>query len=179
MKIAMRDLEIRGAGDILGTQQSGQISSVGFHLYCKLLKRAIQALKNKSAPSFSETKMEFNFDASLPETYINETSLRMEIYHRLGEAGSNEEINEILLELKDRFGPYPQQVLWLTSLTRLKLFASSHHFTLLKFEKLTFTAERQVRKDLVKKLLPLPKFKHPEELEAQVIAVLKQAFGIR
>ncbi len=86
MKIAMRDFEIRGAGDILGTQQSGQISSIGFHLYCKLLKRAIDALKQNSSPSFTETKMEFSFDACLPEDYINETSLRMEIYHRLGEA---------------------------------------------------------------------------------------------
>ncbi len=179
MKIAMRDLEIRGAGDILGTQQSGQISSIGFHLYCKLLKKAIDALKNKSAPSFTEAKMEFSFDASLPEAYINETSLRMEIYHRLGESISTDEVDAILAELKDRFGPYPPQVLWLYHLTRLRLFASSHHFTLLKFENVTFTAERQSGKTLVKKTLPLPKTKKPDELEKQVIAALIEGFGLK
>lgn len=179
MKIAMRDLEIRGAGDILGTQQSGQISNIGFHLYCKLLKRAVDALKKKSSPTFTETKMEFSFEASLPETYINETSLRMEIYHRLGEAISEEDTDAILAELKDRFGPYPPQVLWLYHLTRLRLFASAHHFTLLKFENVTFTAERQSGKTLVKKTLPIPRTKNPQELEKQVIELLSENFGIK
>jgi transcription-repair coupling factor (superfamily II helicase) len=179
MKIAMRDLEIRGAGDILGTQQSGQISSIGFHLYCKLLKKAIEALKKKSSPSFTEAKMEFSFDASLPEEYINETSLRMEIYHRLGEAISLEDVDAILAELKDRFGPYPSQVLWLYHLTRLRLFASAHYFTLLKFENLTFTAERQSGKTLVKKTLPLPRTKKPDELEKQVISALTENFDLK
>lgn len=178
MKLAMRDLEIRGAGDLLGTQQSGQISSIGFHLYCKLLKKAIDALKHKIAPSFTEVKMEFSFDASLPETYINETSLRMEIYHRLGEASHPSEIDAILAELKDRFGPYPPQVLWLYHLTRLRLFASSHHFTLVKFENITFTAERQSGKTLVKKTLPLPKTKKPDELEKLVTAALVENFKL-
>ncbi|MES2121322.1 MAG: transcription-repair coupling factor [Chlamydiota bacterium] len=176
MKIAMRDLEIRGAGDILGTQQSGQVSSIGFHLYCKLLRRAIDALKNKRAPTFTEAKMEFTFDASLPEEYINETSLRMEIYHRLGEATQLSDVDAILSELKDRFGPYPPQVLWLYHLTRLRLFASAHHFTLLKFEKLTFTAERQKGKTLVKKTIALPSTQKPDELEKKVCALLLEYF---
>lgn len=179
MKLAMRDLEIRGAGDILGTQQSGQISSIGFHLYCKLLKKAIDALKHKTAPSFTEVKMEFSFDASLPEAYINETSLRMEIYHRLGEATHPREIDAILAELQDRFGPYPPQVLWLYHLTRLRLFASAHHFTLLKFENITFTAERQSGKTLIKKTLPLPRTKKPDELEKQVTEALIENFGLK
>ena len=179
MKIAMRDLEIRGAGDILGTQQSGQISNIGFHLYCKLLKRAVEALKKKSSPTFTETKMEFSYDASLPEEYINETSLRMEIYHRLGEAIEMEEVDAILAELKDRFGPYPPQVLWLYHLTRLRLFASAHHFTLLKFENLTFTAERQSGKTLIKKTLALPRTKKPDELEKQIVESLRENFGIK
>ncbi|MGE3534972.1 MAG: transcription-repair coupling factor [Parachlamydiales bacterium] len=176
MKIAMRDLEIRGAGDILGTQQSGHVSTVGFHLYCKLLKKAIEALRNKSSPSFTETKMEFSYPASLPEEYINEGSLRMEIYHRLGEATSFQEVDGILAELKDRFGPYPQEVLWLYHLTRLRLFASQRHFTLLKFENLTFTAERQEGKETVKKTLALPRTKKPDEWEKQVVEQLSQAF---
>ncbi len=179
MKLAMRDLEIRGAGDILGVQQSGQVSSIGFHLYCKLLKKAIDAIKHNRSPSFTEVKMEFSYDASLPESYINETSLRMEIYHRLGEVTAFEEIDAILAELKDRFGPYPPQVLWLYHLTRLRLFASIHHFTLLKFENLTFTAERQSGKTPVKKTLALPKTKKPDELEKQITDSLTANFGLK
>jgi transcription-repair coupling factor (superfamily II helicase) len=179
MKLAMRDLEIRGAGDILGTQQSGQISSIGFHLYCKLLKKAVDALKRNSAPSFIETKMEFTFDANLPEEYINETSLRMEIYHRLGEATCLEEVDAILFELKDRFGPCPPQALWLYHLTRLRIVASTHQFTLLKFENFTFTAQRQSGKTLVTKTMPLPKTKQPGAMEREVIAALSQSFGLR
>lgn len=172
MKMAMRDLEIRGAGDILGTQQSGHVSTIGFHLYCKLLKKAIAALKNRSVPSFTETKMEFSYPAALPEDYINESSLRMELYHRLGEANSLEEIDTILLEIKDRFGPYPLPVLWLYHLTRLRLFASQRHFTLLKFEKITFTAEKQEGKTLLRKTFPLPKVSQPHEWEKKVIESL-------
>lgn len=122
--------------------------------------------------------MEFSYDASLPEEYINETSLRMEIYHRLGESITFEDVDAILAELKDRFGPYPPQVLWLYHLTRLRLFASTHHFTLLKFENLTFTAERQSGKTLVKKTMALPRTKKPDELEKQVIAALTEQFNL-
>ncbi len=174
MKVAMRDLEIRGAGDILGTQQSGQVASIGFHLYCKLLKKAVDALKRRSSPSFTETKIEFPYNASLPDTYINESSLRMELYHRFGEAGTNEELDALLTELKDRFGPYPEPVLWLYHLTRLRLFASSHHFTLIKCTQRTLDVERQVGKITVKKSFPMPKVKHPAEWESEVIKLLNQ-----
>ena len=173
MKIAMRDLEIRGAGDILGTQQSGQVSAIGFHLYRKLLKRAIDGLGKKAAPILTETKMEFSYDANLPDLYINESSLRMEIYHRLGDATSLQEVDEILAEMKDRFGPPPAQVLWLYHLTRIRVYAAIHYFTLLKFEKLTLTAEQQKGKTVVRKTLVLPKTKSPKDLEEAVCELLK------
>ena len=88
MKLAMRDLEIRGAGDLLGVQQSGNVSSIGFHFYCKLLKRAVDTLKKHVAPTFYDTRMEFRYEANLPSHFIPETNLRMEIYHRLGETAS-------------------------------------------------------------------------------------------
>lgn len=172
MKIAMRDLEIRGAGDILGTQQSGQIASIGFHLYCKLLKRTIDALKKQAEPSFTETKMEFAFDARLPEEYIGETSLRLEIYHRLGEAASPEDVDVILAELKDRFGPCPSQVLWLHHLTRIRVAASKKRFTLLKFNSHTLYAEQQKDKELIRKIFTLPSFKNPKELEKAISKML-------
>ena len=178
MKIAMRDLEIRGAGDILGTQQSGQISAIGFHLYCKLLKRTVDALRKKVAPTFNEVKMEFSYDAKLPEEYINEPSLRLEIYHRLGEAHTFADVDGILAELKDRFGPYPETVLWLYHLTRIRIFATQQHFTFLKFENHTFTAERQKGKEPIKKTMVLLRTKKPAELEKAVIDSLKREFSI-
>lgn len=172
MKIAMRDLEIRGAGDILGTQQSGQVASIGFHLYCKLLKRAIDALHKKIVPDFCETKMEFSYDARLPEDYIAETSLRMEIYHRLGEAASREELDELMAELKDRFGPPPQPVLWLKALTMIKIAAAKQRISHMKFETHTLSMEQQKGKESKKLLFPLQRAKTPQDLETQVLAIL-------
>jgi len=172
MKIAMRDLEIRGAGDILGTQQSGHIATIGFHLYCKLLKRAIDAMQKKAAPDFREAKMEFSFDARLPEDYIPETNLRMEIYHRFGDARSFEEIDSLLHELKDRFGPLPEQVLWLASLTKIKIAASQKGYTFLKFDKMTLTAEREVKKQTTRFTTSLPRMKSPQHLEEEVLKII-------
>ena len=177
MKIAMRDLEIRGAGDILGIQQSGQVSQIGFHLYCKLLKRAIEALKNKKPITFNETKMEFSYDARLPESYIEEVSLRMEIYYRLGDSTTLEEIDELLAEMNDRFGPPPPQVIWLYHLTKVRAFAAMNHFTLLKFGTLSFLAEQQLGKETKSQTMLLPKkFQNPKDLETHVIAQLKKSF---
>lgn len=168
MKIAMRDLEIRGAGDILGVKQSGQISSVGFHLYCKLLKKTIDALRKKSSPSFIETKMEFSFDARLPEDYISEPSLRMELYHRLGETSSEGETEQILTEMTDRFGPPPPPVLWLYHLTRIRIDASRKGYTLLKFGKYTLSAEKGGGKEISRKSIPLPQVFDPEAFELSI-----------
>lgn len=178
MKLALRDLEIRGAGDILGVQQSGQVSSVGFHLYCKLLKRAVEAIKNKTVASFVETKMEFTFPASIPESYISETSLRLEIYHRLGETMSDEELDQIFKELEDRFGKPPSEVIWLYYLTSLRIFGSLHSFSLLKFDRLSMQAHRQKGKVITKKSLLLPEFDKPQELKEYVILMLKHNFQI-
>jgi len=172
MKIAMRDLEIRGAGDILGTEQSGQVSSIGFHLYCKLLRRTIEAMRKKVAFSFNETKMEFDFRAHFPESYIAESSLRMELYHRLGECSSLEEINAILAEIQDRFGPAPQEVIWLYHLTRVRFVASQLQFLLLKFDTKTLYAEKQTASEVVKKRLLLKEMKDPAALEKEVVGLL-------
>lgn len=177
MKIAMRDLEIRGAGDILGIQQSGQVSAIGFHLYCKMLKRAIDALKKKIPISFAETKMEFPFDARFPEDYVGEVSLRMELYHRLGEASTFEEIDALLSEIKDRFGPPPPPVIWLYHLTRIRAFAAANHFSLLKFNQVSLLAEQQKGKEIERKTLLMPKkIQSPQELEIHVVGQLKKNF---
>lgn len=142
MKLAMLDLEIRGAGDILGTQQSGHVSSIGFHLYCKLLKKTMDAMHKKKPTTFVETKIEFPYVAKIPDYYLPDTSLRLEFYHRLGEAVAENEVDEILAELKDRFGKYPIEVDWLKTFTKIKIKASEKGITLLKIEKLSMVVEK-------------------------------------
>ena len=172
MKLAMRDLEIRGSGDILGTQQSGHLSQIGFHLYCKLLKRAMHALKTKKPASFLETKLEFPFPASLPPTYIPETSLRLEIYHRLGEATTSGEIDAIKTELTDRFGKPPSDVDWLLALTRIRLHAQEKRYTLLKFTNRSLTTEKMRGKKALRHIHKLPQLNSPSALHDYLITIL-------
>ncbi len=172
MKIALRDLEIRGAGDILGIKQSGQVAAIGFHLYCKLLKQTVQALKEKKPISFIETKIETKISAHLPEDYINESNLRMEIYYRLGEASSLEEIDKIFAELQDRFGKPPKAVIFLYYISRLRVFASQKQYTLIKIEKFIIHAERKKGKKIEKRLLNAPRCEPSKEWEKEIFSQL-------
>ena len=170
IKIAMRDLEIRGAGDILGTEQSGHVSSIGFHLYCKLLKRTIEALRKKSSPTFTETKLEISFDARLPEEYVSDASLRMELYHRLGEATSLQEVDALLEEIRDRFGPPPDPVIWLTRMARLRILANQRGLSLLKIEPRTLTLHTQGGE---KRSWPMIQKQDPAAVEEYVVKMLE------
>lgn len=178
MKVAMRDLEIRGAGNILGLEQSGHVSAIGFHLYCKLLKRTIRAMQGKTPNILTDTKIEFLEDARLPEEYINETSLRMEFYQRLGEATSSDEVDAIWEELKDRFGPPPEQASWLYHLTRIRIFAGRHGFTLLKQDKMSLNVEQQKGKQTISRKILLQKPKTPQEMESKIITILQKEFQL-
>jgi transcription-repair coupling factor (superfamily II helicase) len=181
MKIAMHDLEIRGAGNILGTEQSGHVATIGFHLYCKLLKKTIATLQKKEAPLFyHEVKIEFPYDARLPEEYINETTLRMEIYQRLGDAENEEDIDRLLDEMCDRFGPPPLPVLWLHRVSRLRLFAARNQFTLLKLTKIVFLAEQiHDKKNKISKKILIRLPQTPEELEITLLHALRENFPLK
>lgn len=174
MKIAMRDLELRGAGDILGLEQSGYVSSIGFHLYCKLLKRTILTLQRKMPMHLLETKMEFTIDARIPEDYIQEPSLRMEIYHRLGEALSLEDVDKIYHEMKDRFGKPKEPVVYLYHLSRIRVFAALHGVKEIKIDKLSIHVKFSIgRKETEKKCL-IGKYQNGHELEMKVLEILKK-----
>lgn len=178
MKIATRDLEIRGAGDVLGVKQSGQISQIGFHLYCKLLRQTISALKQKRPFVLSETKLEFSFHANIPDDYIFESSLRMEIYHKLGEATNFEQIATILEEIEDRFGKPPEPLLFLYYLTRIKIFCTQNYFTLIRFKNISLYAKQTYKNKTVEKNLIIPKNQQTiENLEPFVIKSLKEQFS--
>lgn len=172
MKLAMRDLELRGAGDILGYEQSGHVATIGFHLYCKLLKRTVQSLQGKIPSIVTETKLEIPVDARLPESYINEVTLRMEFYQRLGEAFTEEEVDVIFEEMKDRFGNPPEPALWLLHLSRVRTIASRKGYTLLKVENRSILTERKKGKgfDTNRTFFTLPK--DPKAFEEKVIQIL-------
>jgi len=173
MKVAMRDLEMRGAGDILGIEQSGHVTTIGFHLYCKMLKRTIDSLQGK-APTWSlETKVEIPFDARLPEFYVNDVQLRMEIYQRLGDAISLDEIDEIWKELQDRFGRPPEPAVWLYRLSRLRLLASSLGVTLVRLDTMSCFYERKTGSGVTSNKVLVGRIKTPEELEEKIGALLK------
>jgi len=174
MKIAMRDLEIRGAGNILGMEQSGHVSAIGFHLYCKMLKKTMQALQGTIPSIISETKIEFPVDARLPEDYVNETHLRMEIYQRLGEAISSEEIDAIWAELQDRFGPAPVPAQWLYYLSRMRVYGSLNGYTLMKWEKMSLLTEQQKGKQTITRKILMPQPKTPQELETLLLKALER-----
>ena len=178
MKVALRDLEIRGAGDIIGTKQSGYVSNIGFHLYCKLLKQTIENLKHNRRPSFFESKIEASFPSFIPDSYIKESSIRMEIYYRLGEMKNENDILEIYNEMEDRFGKIPNEVNFLFAMTRLKIFADRHHFISIKFLEFSISAERAFGKDKIKKVLPLIKHSDPNIFIDQTILFLKNNFNI-
>ncbi len=112
--LATHDLEIRGAGELLGDEQSGQIQAIGFSLYCELLERAVEALNNGEEPelddlSIHETEIELNIPALLPDDYIHDVYLRLTFYKRLSQCENTDDVKELRVELIDRFGLLPDQ----------------------------------------------------------------------
>lgn len=179
MKIAMSDLQLRGAGEILGEEQSGHISSLGFDLYCKMLKRTILTLQGKLPNTLTDVKIDLPVDARIPEEYIQERSLRMEIYQRLGEVVSWDELDEIGKEVIDRFGNPPLAFEWLFQVTRLKVFAQLRRFTTLQLSKHSLQAEKQKGTGTMAKSFLFPSLKKPVEISERLIPTLIKEFGIK
>ena len=172
MRMAMRDLEMRGAGDILGLEQSGHVSQIGFHLYCKMLKRTVDTMQGK-APSWNiETKVEIPCDARLPEYYVNDVSLRMEIYQRLGDAMRQEEVDAIWDEVKDRFGTPPEQALWLYHVSRIRVFAAQRGFTHVKLDSASLYYEKKQGNSVTQNRKLFGKVSNPADLEKKITAIL-------
>ncbi|MGE3406041.1 MAG: transcription-repair coupling factor [Pirellulales bacterium] len=121
--IAMRDLEIRGAGNILGTEQSGHIASVGYELYCELLEQAVLRLK-KMPPKISiNAQIDLPGEAYLPRGYVPDMRLKIDLYRRLTRVTTEAELDELASELVDRFGPRPAEADRLLEMARLRILA--------------------------------------------------------
>jgi transcription-repair coupling factor (superfamily II helicase) len=122
-RIAARDLEIRGSGNILGGEQSGQIAAVGFEMYCKLLEEAIAELRGEKIEEVVETSMSLGLNIYIPRDYVADENLRMMFYKKVASAKDEERIGAIRAEMRDRFGAIPEDVDRLLDFVRLKLRA--------------------------------------------------------
>jgi transcription-repair coupling factor (superfamily II helicase) len=123
-KIALRDLEIRGAGNILGTEQSGHIAAVGYELYCQLLENAVRLMKKEPSRAPIQVNVDLPIEAYLPREYVAGQKQRIEVYRRLARVKSLERLAEFRDELRDRFGPVPEVAEWLLRLQELRVRAA-------------------------------------------------------
>ncbi len=154
--LALRDLEIRGAGNLLGPQQHGFIEEVGFDLYCRLLDEAVKELKGERLETLPEVKLQFDLDIYIPESYIPDSQQRVEIYRKLSEAKSTEQVGEVEAEIIDRFGNPPVEVEDLLNLTVIRISASRLGISRisLKEDRLTleFSPDRKIEKKQIENL---------------------------
>ena len=123
-KIAMKDMEIRGAGNLLGKEQSGDIYSVGFDLYLRLLEEAVERLQNAGYEPETEPVIELEYTGFIPDSYIRVPETKMEIYKKIAAVRTAEELDRLYAELSDRFGPVPEEAESLLSLAEIKIICA-------------------------------------------------------
>ncbi|MEK6672660.1 MAG: transcription-repair coupling factor [Nitrospirota bacterium] len=122
-RLAMKDMEIRGAGNLLGPQQSGHIHAVGFDMYVEMLEKTVAELKGIETREEPEPSINLRVSALIPEGYIEDITLRLSIYRRIAGSGSEDGINDIESEMRDRFGSLPEEVERLLKVMKLKIMA--------------------------------------------------------
>jgi transcription-repair coupling factor (superfamily II helicase) len=124
--LAMRDLELRGAGNLLGTQQSGHIAAVGYELYCALLEKAVRELKKLPPKDSVDVSVDLPVAAYFPERYLPDMRTKIDLYRRLARIGTESDLDDLRAELADRFGEVPPPVEQLIELARLRIWAHQH-----------------------------------------------------
>ena len=129
MAVAMKDLEIRGAGNLLGGEQSGHIAGVGFDLYVRLVGEAVADFRGEAAEEFADVKVDLPVDANLPVEYLPGERLRLEAYRALAGATTDDAVDEVRAELVDRFGPIPPPVENLLAVARFKVLCRRYGVT--------------------------------------------------
>ena len=128
-KIAMRDLEIRGAGNLLGESQSGHMAAVGYDLYCKMLNEAVSQLKGEKEEADYATTIDLDIDAFIPESYIKNEYQKLDIYKRISAIETDDEYMDMQDELVDRFGDIPKSVEYLLVIARVRALAHKCYVT--------------------------------------------------
>lgn len=172
-KIAARDLEIRGAGHFLGTQQSGEIASIGFELYIKMLENCVAELRGKKVEEEFNPSLQLGVSAYIPEEYIPDSYQRLYFYKRLSSTDKEEEIEKIQDELRDRFGPVPEEVRLLFKLVGIRILAKQ-----LRIERIdrnskgiyfTLHSSHEISIEVIKKLTRNPKIRLIPEFSFQLL----------
>lgn len=138
-KIAMRDLEIRGAGNLLGAEQHGHMEAVGYDLYCKMLNEAVKHLKGEMEEESYNTTIDLNVDAFIPDSYIANEYQKLDIYKRIAAIETEEEMEDMTEELIDRFGDIPKKVEKLLQVAELKALAHKSYVTSIEQKGETYT----------------------------------------
>ncbi len=131
-QLATRDMEIRGVGNLLGAEQSGQMQAIGFDLYMEMLQEAIQEIQGQEIPQVEETQVDLNLTAFIPADYIPDLEQKMDAYRAVASASSQKELNQIAADWCDRYGPLPSPVKQLLSIVELKQIAKSLGFSRIK-----------------------------------------------
>ena len=180
-KIAMKDMEIRGAGNLLGKDQSGEVYAVGFEMYLTLLNNAIERLSDSDWHAPEEVLLELEYSGFIPDSYIKEAQTKMEMYKKIASVGSQDELSAVMAELYDRFGPAPDEVNSLLCLAKIRILCNKLSITSLKEKKGCATIEfGEVSKLNIDKVLRLIKTnagrvkldaQHPNRLILQTGAI--------
>ena len=181
-RLALRDLELRGAGNLLGAKQSGHISAVGFDLYCQLLRRTIAIMKGKRPPPLMDVVVKIDFldlsphtgkrenGAYIPYEYIEDENLRLRLYQRISALDSKQEISQIKREIKDRFGKLPAEVQRLMLIAELRIVAADQGI------KSVIVRNQQVMLSTEKQYLTFAG-RHPRLEEGKTTPMLKELIG--
>jgi len=148
-RIALRDLEIRGAGNILGPEQSGHIQTVGYQMYCELLSEAVKRLKNEPVEPIPTAVIDLGFATYIPKNYIPIDRHRMDVYRKIAVTRSPDDLEQIRGELADVYGPVPEDVALLLELAELRIMASRHKIRniIISGEHLVFSFEKDLEKE--------------------------------
>ncbi len=177
-KVALKDLEVRGAGNLLGRQQHGDILSVGFDMYIRLLDEAIAELSDKETDGGPEVYLELDYSGYIPDRYIQEPVEKMEVYKKIASVTSEEELEGVFAEITDRFGPVPDEVRSLMSLAEIRILCRRLRVSSLKERKgvvaVEFSRIADISIDKAMRLIKesngavMPDSKHPNILKLKV-----------
>lgn len=128
-KIALKDLEVRGAGNLLGAEQHGNLDAIGYDLYCKMLEEEIQTQSGNSVVKTTDASVDLDIDAYIPSSYVPDEGQRMDVYRSLGGISDTSRYYDVLDELSDRYGELPDQIIILSDIAYIRSFASSKGFS--------------------------------------------------
>ena len=176
-RIAMKDLEIRGAGNLLGAEQSGFMNSVGFDLYCKLLAEAVQEMQGKQVEVGTPgTTVDLPLDSYLPDDYIGDRTLKVNFYQRLANLSHPEQVEAMAAELNDRFGSLPTPVQNLLAMVRIKVEAAQlgYESITVKDNEFILTVKRSV---IPNRIVLYRKFRNEARVQQGIIRIPRRLMG--